>query len=197
MRHFNKDKEYFSCPNERIRRDFLVKNNYKPSTNLQARQWKTALTEAHDAVHKNWSALSVELKPLIGRHQSNWSEAEIHYAYWLAFSGKHLAEMASTHEAPNPEHFEVSQPERKRVRNYLRDIRRKRGSRLVAKLSRSFIVDANMYSVFEKESIVFKNGKEIKTITQFIKIMGLKPRKQLIIPLTGYSNFAGTIKNRS
>jgi len=188
LKIYNQDKNYCNCQNERSRRDALVKEKYQPSTNLQARQWKTALTEAHDAVDKNWCALAVEIKSLIAKHKGTWSDAEMHYAYWLTYKGKRLAELMGSEKAPEPDHFEISHAEKKRGRNYLRRvIRRKRGGRPIARLTRSFALDANMYSLVEKVDF---NGEKV----QFIKIMGLTPRKMIVVPLTGYSNFSGNIR---
>ncbi|HEY5504028.1 MAG TPA: zinc ribbon domain-containing protein, partial [Sedimentisphaerales bacterium] len=49
-----------------------------------------------------------------------------------------------------------------------------------------FMLDANMYSLVEKE----RGDKK----SQFVTIMGLTPRKRVTIPLTGYSNFSGNIR---
>jgi len=111
----------------------------------------------------------------------------MHYAYWLTYSGKRLAELIAE-KAPSPEHFEVTKEERKKVSNYIRRVvRRKRGLRSVASKSRSFELDTNMYSVFENN---LRNGNQ----SQFIKIMSTIPRKMVVVPLTGYTKFSGTIK---
>jgi IS605 OrfB family transposase len=122
-------------------------------------------------------------------HKGTWTENEMHYAYWMCFTGKRLAELMAGN-APEPEHFKLSRAEKKRVRNYLRRIiRRKRGDRPVARTARSFALDANMYSIVEKPG-----SDRDKKNTQFLTIMGLEPRKRLVIPLTGYSHFAGNIR---
>jgi len=195
LRYYNQDVNYIACKNDREWRDELIKGKYKPATNLQARQWKISLKDAYETVHKNWSALAERIKPLVASHKKVWSEAEMHYAYWLLCSGKRLADLVGTHKAPMPEYFEVSYPEQRRVRNYLRRVvRRKRGACPVAKLSRSFPLDADMYSTFDKEIIQIENGRVTKKVVQFIKIMGLEPQKRIIVPLSGYSQFAGNIK---
>ena len=187
LRFFNQDHNYWAEPDEIIRRNFLVKEKYKPATGLQARQWKIALTEAHDTVNKNWCALAAEIKTMISRRQKEWTDSEMHYGYWLVFTGKRLAELVAG-KAPEPEGFTVSYAEKKRVRNYIRRVvRRKRGLRPVAHRTRSFILDANMYSVVEN---VEQDGKK----AQFIKIMGLAARQRVVIPLTGYTNIDGTLK---
>jgi putative transposase len=172
----------------------LVKAKFTSPNGLQARQWKIVQKSAYQTVDRYWCALAVEIKSLIGPHKSVWSDAEMHYAYWLAYSGKRLAELVHG-KAPVPDKFDVSYPEQKRVRNYLRRIvRRKRGERPVAKKTRSFELDGDMYSIFDKETLRIENGKPITNKSQFIKIMGLKPRKQVVIPLTGYAHFRGNIK---
>jgi len=183
LNYYNKDQHYAGERGDRPHRDALVKEHYVPATHLQARQWKMTLKAAYEAVDKNWCALAVDLKPMIARHKGSWMNAEMHYAYWLTYSGQRLAELVDG-KAPMPEQFSVSVPERKRVQNYLRRvIRRKRGQRPVAKLARSITLDANMYSLVENPDK-----------TQYFKIMSLAPRQQIVIPLTGYSHFDGNIK---
>lgn len=188
LRFNNQDENFSNCNNERQRRDKLVKANYSPETHLQARQWKTALKEAYETVNKYWCALAIQIKPFIAKHKKVWTETEMHYAYWLLCKGNRLAGLMGNHKAPEPEHFTISYAEKKRVRNFIRRIvRRKRGERPQAYLSRSFMLDANMYSVFEKANI---EGKKV----QFIKIMGLTPRKMVVVPLTGFTKFSGNIR---
>lgn len=186
LQHYNQDENFSGEKDERKFRDILVGQKYKSATKLQARQWKIAQKNAFETVEKNWCALSVELKPLIAKHKGVWSDAEMHYAYWLVYSDKRLASLISD-AAPEPDNFELMFGEKKRVRNYLRRIvRRKRGNRPVAKLTRSFTLDADMYSVVEK--IGWDKKKK-----QFLEIMSLTPRKRIVIPLTGYTNITGNI----
>ena len=186
LRFYNQDGNYIDADKkDRTRRDELVAEKYTPETELQARQWKTALKSAYETVDKYWCAFTVELKPMIGQHKHVWTDAEMHYAYWLTYSSKRLVELVEK-DAPVPEGFEVTSAEQKRVRNYLRRvIRRKRKGRPVARLTRSFELDSNMYALVE-------NGKDCKK--QSIKIMGLTPGKRIVIPLTGHSFFSGTLR---
>jgi len=185
--YFNQDQNFAADQGDRLHRDTLVAESYVPDTHLQARQWKTALKAAYETVDKNWCALTVDIKPMIAKHKTIWTDAEMHYAYWLTYSCKRLAELIDG-KAPIPDKFNVTEPERKRVQNYLRRVvRRKRGQRPVAKLARSIELDADMYSVVETK-------RSDGTVSQYIKMMGLVPRKQIVIPLTGYSNFTGNIK---
>jgi len=183
LRFYNQAVNYIEAgKKDHTRRDELVAEKYHPETELQARQWKTALKSAYETVDKYWCAFAVELKPMIARHRNVWTDAEMHYAYWLTYSSKRLVELVEK-DAPVPEDFEVTPVEQKRVRNYLRRvIRRKMKGHPVAKLTRSFELDANMYSLVE-------NGKK-----QSLKIMGLTPGKRIVIPLTGHSFFSGTLK---
>ena len=127
-------------------------------------------------------------KRLIASHKGNWSDTEMHYAYWLAFNGKRLAKLASSKETPEPDHFKVTYSEKKRVRNYLRRIvRRKRGDRPFARLKRSVVLDTDMYSVVE-------NPRPDRKPLQIIKIMGLRKGDRIAIPLTGYTTINGTIR---
>jgi putative transposase len=87
-----------------------------------------------------------------------------------------------------PAHFQLAYQERKRVRNYLRRvIRRNRGNRPFARLSRSINLDADMYTLVEN---IGSFGKKV----QFLKVMGLESGKRMVIPLTGYSTFSGNIR---
>ena len=188
LRYYNIDRNYISDKSNIDQQMRCVKAKYKSPNGLQARQWKIVQKGAYQTVDKYWCALAEKLKPLISQHKNVWTDAEIHYAHWLRFSGKRLAEMVDGN-APVPDKFEVSPAEQKRVRNYFRRVvRRKRGIRPVAKLSRSFELDNDMYSIEENIDIVTGRKKQI------IKIMGLKSGKRIVVPLTGYSNFGGNIR---
>jgi hypothetical protein len=80
---------------EEPHRDDLVAQNYVSTFGLQGRQWKMAIKNAHGIVDKNWCALAEEIKLLITKHKGKWSEVEMHYAYWLNFTGKRLAELVA------------------------------------------------------------------------------------------------------
>jgi len=187
LNYYNIDQKYIQDKSNIDQQMRNVRSGFVSPNKLQARQWKICQKDAYQTVDKNWKAFIVEIKHMVSRQKSKWTDSEMHYAYWLCSNAKRLA---SLHDglAPIPNQFKVSYEERKRVQNYLRRVvRRKRGLRPVAKLSRSLILDSDMYSVVEKIGMY---GKK----TQFIKIMGLKPRKQIVIPLTGYSNFSGNIR---
>jgi IS605 OrfB family transposase len=195
LHYYNVDKNYVTDKSNINQQMRNVKMKYTSPNHLQARQWKISQKAAYETVDKNWCALAVDIKSLIARHKGSWSNAEMHYAYWLSYSGKRLAALTDEKYAPIPEHFDVSYSEQKRVRNYLRRvIRRKRGERSVARLTRSFNLDSDMYSVFENETLIIENGKGVTKKTQFISIMGLVRGKRVVVPLTGFSNFSGNIK---
>jgi hypothetical protein len=186
LKYYNFDPNYITDKSNIDQQMRLVKEKFASPNGLQARQWKIVQKDAYQTVDKYWCALAAEIKSMISK-QGEWTESELHYAYWLVFTGKRLAELMDS-DAPEPEHFEITYPEKKRVRNYIRQVvRRKRGICPLARTARSFGLDANMYSVVEN---VNEDGKK----SQFIKIMGLVPRKQVVIPLTGYTNISGTIK---
>ena len=182
LQYYNVDKNYVADKSHIDQQMRNVREKFISPNGLQARQWKIVQKGAYQTVDKFWCALAVELKPMIAQHKKKWEDAEMHYAYWLCFSGKRLAELVDA-EAPVPDSFEVSYSDQKRVRNYLRRvIRRKRGERPVAKMARSFELDTDMYSLKEY-------GK-----TQYIAVMSLQKGKRIVIPLTGHSNFSGNVR---
>lgn len=180
-------------PDERTRRDALVKDKYTSPHGVQGRMWKLAQKDAYETVLKQWAALKEEIKPLIGAHQAGkdgaapcgavWTETQLRYAYWLTYTPQRMAELMSG-PAPIPSHFQTEPEERKVVRNYLRRvIRRKRGGRPVVRLDRSFALDPEMYDV-----------KTTAAGTQVIAIMGLTPRRRIRIPLTGQTVISGNLR---
>ena len=79
LRFFNQNINYVAADKkDRTRRDELVAEKYTPKTELQARQWKTALKTAYETVDKHWCALALELKPRIAWHKAVWTDAEMH-----------------------------------------------------------------------------------------------------------------------
>lgn len=182
LKFYNRHKNYIAAPSERPRRDALVQLKYRSKVGLQARQWKQALTEAYDTVEKLWAARAEEIRPLVNQHKKQWSEEEMHYAYWLLFSPKRLAAMRYG-TAPVPQHFNLGSQSARKVRNYFRRVlRRKIGNPPHAHLARSIPLDANMYSLFEHMGV------------QYITIMSQEPRKRVVVPLTGHSHLSGNIR---
>ena len=178
------DQNYFVDRSDRDRRDRLVREKYISPYGLQARMWKLALKEAYETVDKQWAALIVELRAMVysQKQSGRWNEVEVHDAYWLLQSTRRFVEAIAS-DAPEPAHFEIQDASRRRVRNYLRRVvRRKRGRRAVSKLARSFALDANMYSVFEKNK------------RQYISIMSLERGKRLVVPLKGWTTITGNIR---
>ena len=144
LKYYNFDSHYITDQSNIDQQMQLVKEKYASPSGLQARQWKIVQKDAYQTVDKYWCALAAEIKSMISKHNNEWTESELHYGYWLVFSGKRLAELMDSY-APEPEHFEVSYIGKKRVRNYIRRVvRRKRGSRPFARMARSFSLDANM-----------------------------------------------------
>lgn len=180
LRAYQVDAAFAARPSERTRRDELVAAHYASPPGLQARLWKLAQKDGFETAEKQWAALREELSPLIQRHE-NWSEAAQHYANGLIYTPQRMAELVSG-RAPQPK-FAVTASEQHTVRNYLRRvIRRKRGSRPVAKAARSLAFDANRYALFEE------NGRP------YITLMGLEKGQRLILPLTGNTPIPGNIR---
>ncbi len=188
LAYYNIDHKFCSDQSNIDQQMRYVQEGYKSPFGLLARQWKIAQKEASQTTDKYWCALAAKVKSLLAGHKAEWSDAEMHYAYWLTYHSKRLAELMGGQKAPEPEHFQISYAKKKRVRNYLRRVvRRKRGKRPFAKMARSFGMDSDMYSVVEKP-------KAMSNPTQFIKIMGLNKGKRIVVPLSGYSNFSGNIR---
>jgi transposase len=174
------DATFAASTSERTRRDELIAAHYASPHGLQARMWKLAQKDSYETVEKQWAALREELSSLIQRHES-WSEAAKHYANWLIYTPQRMAELVGE-RAPQP-NFAVTAKEQHTVRNYLRRvIRRKRGSRPVAKAARSLAFDADMYRLFEQ------NGR------QYITLMSLEKGKRFVLPLTGKTPVRGNIR---
>jgi transposase, IS605 OrfB family, central region len=191
--YYNTKQNYVTDQSSFDQKKRNVHDKYKSSWGLQARQWKIVQKEAYETVDKFWASAAVKLKSLIGTHKGIWTDEELHYAFWLTYTGKRLAETCLG-QAPVPPHFPVSYASRKRVRNYIRRVvRRDFKHRPVAHRARSITLDAEMYSLYER--VVYtgnKNKPEEKA--QFLSIMSLTPRERITIPLTGYSHFDGNIR---
>lgn len=169
---------------ERQARDELVAAGYESPLGLQGRQWKLALKDAFETIERQWLALAERLRPLViaQRKQGRFMEEQAHYAFWVLKSARRMAQLVGD-KAPTPEHFEIEENERRQAVVYLRRvIRRERGADPRVKNGRSFALDAEMYSVFEQ------NGK------QYIRVMTLRPRERVVIPLTGQGELAGNLR---
>jgi putative transposase len=181
LRHYNQDARFAAADSDRAHRDQLVQAGYVSPHELQARMWKMALKDGYETVARQWAALSKDLQPLIAQHKP-WSETAKHYAFWLIYTPRRMAQLVSG-RAPRPKKFVPSSAEQRTVRNYLRRvIRRKRGKRSVAKSARSVAFDAEMYTPFEQ------NGR------QYIALMSQKPQKRIIVPLTGNTPITGNLR---
>ena len=179
--HYHVDVHCAAESSERVRRDELVADHYATANGLQARMWKMAQKDAYETVDKQWAALREELTPLIQRHD-DWSDTAKHYAHWLLYTPQRMAALVSG-PALVPTQFAVLEAEQKMVRNYLRRvIRRKRGSRPVAKTARSIGFDSDMYATFEQDG------------RQYICLMSLKKGKRLVVPLTGNTPIVGNLR---
>lgn len=182
LRYYNVDRNFITNKSHLDQQMRNVRAGYANPNGLQARQWKIVQKDAYETVEKNWCALGAAVRELLGKQRAKWSDDALHYAYWLVQSSKRMAQLVDG-DAPVPAHFKISYLERKRVRNYLRRvIRRKRGQRPQARLARSTVLDADMYRLVETDG------------RQYLRVMGRAPRKQMVIPLTGYSQFSGNIR---
>ena len=190
---YHDDALFAAHKNERTRRDMLVKEKYISLYGVSGRMWKLAQKDAYETVVKDWAALAEEIKPLIGAHQAGkdgkspygtiWTEGQLHYAYWLIYTPRRMAELMSG-RAPILKKLPLEIAERKTVQNYLRRvIRRKRGRRPVVRLERSFALDPEMYDI-----------KTTPTATQVIAVTSLTPRRRIRIPLTGNTVISGNIR---
>ena len=93
LQYYNVDKNYVADKSHLDQQMRNVREKFISPNGLQARQWKIVQKSAYQTVDKFWCALAVELKPMIAQHKKKWEDTEMHYAYWLCFSGKRLAEL--------------------------------------------------------------------------------------------------------
>jgi putative transposase len=162
-------------------RDALLDANYVSANNLQARMWKMALKDAYETVLKNWASLAVALRSQVSRLEK-WTEEQHHYAHWLLNDEKRLARLVGE-SAPITDRIDLPLEKRQQVQNYLRrEVRRHRGKRASVKFTRSFCLDANMYTVYEEKGRLY------------IAICTLIPRERVKIPLTGKHKWSGNIR---
>jgi putative transposase len=188
---YSKEKDYwllrFSSINELASlksyyevRDQLVKTEYRSKYGLQARQWKLALKDALETIDKYWQALFQQITPLIHKN-SNLSDAQKHYSFWILKDYSRVKSLI-LHDYPKPK-FDITIDKIKQAGNYLnRIIRQHRGRNPRVNISRSFVLDQEMYATFS-------NGS-----TQYIEIMTLEKGKRLTIPLNGEGKISGQIR---
>ena len=170
----------YNLRSDRLKRDVLVKQGYKSDSGLQARQWKLALKDSVETLDKSCKALFVDLKPLIMRNHSLTDEQR-HYCFWLMSAYERMQGLL-TRKYPVPE-FSILRKDIRKAGNYLnRIIRRHRGNNPRVKQSRSFCIDANMYSLFEKDS------------AQYLEIMTLAKGKRITVPLLGNGKISGNLR---
>lgn len=187
LRYYNIDHNFIQDKSHLDQQMRNVRNGYANPNGLQARQWKIVQKDAYETVERTWCSLAAAVRDLLRKQVKTWSDEAMHYAYWLVQKSKRMAQLVEG-RAPLPPHFKISYPDRKKVRNYLRRvIQRKRGQRPQAHLARSIVLDADMYTLVENKNAA--GGRK-----QYLKVMSLVPRKQVVIPLTGYSRFSGNIR---
>src|SRR3989339_610152 len=143
----------------RLVRNEFVQAGYRSSFGLQARMWKLALIDAAETMDKYWQALFVEVRKLISKNDY-LSEEQKHYCFWIL---KDYQRFQSFFSHRYPTFKGLSTQEITQAGNYLhRIIDRKRGAYPKVKLARSFVLDANCYSIFEENDC------------QYVKVMTLE-----------------------
>lgn len=162
-------------------RDFLIKNNFKSPCGLQARQWKMALVDACEIIHRQWeSDISFVQNDYLYKHKK-LTEQEKHYANWLLIKSvggrdfsRILAIFNNTDTTYNS--IELDEKGRKKIRHYLhRCFLKTLGNRPRKKSSRSINCDPQLYDI--------KWDEEKKC--QVLELTTLQPRKRLCIHLRG------------
>ncbi|CAB3389512.1 zinc ribbon domain-containing protein [Kyrpidia spormannii] len=169
-------------------RDELVAAGFTSPFGLQARQWKLALDDALFTLERQWEAAIVGVKERLYRHEG-LSDEEKHYAFWLLYRDekrgrdwKRLQAIFTNEDVVNQK-ISLDSGGRAKVRNDLkRAFRRILGTRPRVKKARSFVVDQQMYRVFN-------TGKR-----QYIAVATLTPGERAVIPLTGIHAMQGNLR---
>ena len=161
-------------------RDAAIKDGYVPKSGLQARMWKLALVDAAQTWDKFWQAMFVEVRSAVGRRH-DFNEADRHYAFWL-LSGYTQFFACLDGTAPVPK-FLIEPDRRTKVMHFVqRKIRKLRGRNPMIRTARSAVFDANCYNTFEEAGV------------QYVKLMGLEPKKRIALPLLGRTAISGNIR---
>ena len=159
-------------------RDEYVKKEYKSPYELQARHWKLALQDAAEIWDKYWQAIFVEVRSIIA--SKNMSEEERHYANYLLAYYPQFAGMMQGKVPDAP--FEISENSRQTVAKYVqRTVKDIKGNNPTVKKETSVKFDPDCYNTFEKKG------------THYIKLMTLKPKERVSIPLLGEGEIKGNI----
>jgi IS605 OrfB family transposase len=200
IKAFNQEKQYWlsklQCPNNilytnefRAFRDRQFANKYKSQYGLQARQWKMALTEASDTMHKYWLSTLDKVRQSIIAH-TGLTTIQKHYANYLIHNNgglyQRLSQILSQQiiAVTSPTFKDMPIKDQLTVTKYLlRIIKKTRRNYPRTKLKRSMSLDANMYDVLEK------NGK------QYLSIMSLNCGKRIKVPLLGNTQGTKDIKS--
>jgi transposase len=175
---------FASYPNQISYRDSLLHrlDGYKSPYGLQARMWKMALKDAYETIEKYWTALAEDIRPLIS-HKQFWSDSMIHYAYWLLFNPRRVASLYAGN-TPIPTRFNITPYYRSIVVKIIaKEVRKNAGRAPRVRVARSACFDPNMYTIASSN-----------TGAQQIKLMGLKPRSRILVPLLGQGKIAGNVR---
>jgi putative transposase len=180
MRYINQAREF---------RDQQVANGYISSYALQARQWKMALTEAAETMHKYWLGTVAKVRVLVAKNEV-FNAVQKHYSMSILQHNHDLYQRLSLVlnkqiiEVDNPAFKDLLVKQQKAVLNYLlRKIKHVRRNYPRVKLARSMSLDANMYDVLKKD------GK------QYLSVMSLTRGKRIKVPLLG--NTQGTTDSKT
>lgn len=187
---YNSDKNYFLKQITNIRslsvlkspntyRDSLILeakiNGTSPSpNNLPARYWKMALIEAVNTYKTYWAVAFEKVKDNVFRHMG-LSKEQKRFIFWTLTDIERVKRIFECYYHPVlPKHFDILEEDAVVASKYLqRVLKRKLGSRPRVKRNHSFMLDSNMYSVFEH------NGK------LYLNIQSLVARKRIPVPLKG------------
>ncbi len=113
---------------------------------------------------------------------NRFAGAKRRYAFWLLRNYGRIGAVLRG-EAPAPEHFAITLPERKEVVRYLRKkLRKSLGQAPRLRVRRSLALDNTLHRTFEHKG------------RQYISVAGLIPRKRLVIPLRGRGRISGNVR---
>jgi len=173
---------FASIHNERAYRDQLVECDYESPHGLQARMWKMALKDAYETMAKYWSSIAEDIRPMVYR-KHNWTDEMRHYAFWLLFSPTRVTALYAG-ETPIPSRFKIPKSERSAVVKIIaREVKRRVKRFPRVHKARSMTLDADMYGV-----------TTFNAARQQIEVMGVTPRKRILLPLLGTAAISGNIR---
>src|SRR3990172_12475140 len=174
--------QYLSYP--RQIRDEWVKTRHADKFNMQARYWKHALEEAFSNIQSNWSNGFNKIRHSLHRNQS-FSKDEKHYAFYLLKATDLLYKAVALESFTIPDKFQnMKIIRRDKIHKYLKNrLRKYTGNKPYQFKNRSFQIDHNMYNIY----------KDVKG-RLWIGIMGLTPRKRIMLQMSSSVEPAGNLR---